>query len=373
MTQSPPRIAVYLRMIYDCGVDRVMINLCDGFIQKGLKVDLVLNTVEGSGKLLSQFPLSVRIVNLKSPHQSRSLPHVIQYLRQEQPTALLSAGHYSTELAVLAKHLSRIPTRVIVSEHSSITKDAESATWRNSKRYIPLGARLSYPWADGIVAVSHGVAEDLARATGISQEKIQVIYNPVFTSDILLKAKEPVKHPWFIPGQPPVILGVGRLEPQKDFSNLIRAFAQVRRLHPVRLMILGKGGEEAKLKRLIHDLDIKADVEMPGFVDNPYAYLQQAKIFVLSSAWEGLPTVLVEAMALGVQVVSTNCEFGPAELLDNGEYGSLVPVGDSNALASAILQVLMGEHKLVDANWLNQFTIARATQKYLNILGINEI
>ena len=371
MSQSQLKIAIYMRMIYGCGVDQVAINLCQGFIQQGLKVDLVLNTVEGDHKLLSQFPPLVRVVDLKSPHQSRSLPKVIRYFQEEQPTALLSAGHYSTELAVLAKYLSRVPTRVVLSEHSNITKDAASATWQQSKYWIRLGARLTYPWADGIVAVSEGVAKDLCYSTGIHQERIRVIYNPAFTPDILAKAKEPIDHPWFEPGQPPVIIGIGRLEPQKDFSNLIRGFAQVRQLEPVRLMILGKGSEGAKLQMLIKELNIEADVTMLGFIDNPYPYLAQSKIFVLSSAWEGLPTVLVEALALGIPVVSTDCENGPAEVLDNGKYGLLVPVGDSNALASAILQVLKGDRKVVDPDWLDQFTIKSATQKYLDILGIN--
>jgi glycosyltransferase involved in cell wall biosynthesis len=368
MTQSSPRIAIYLRMIYDCGVDRVMINLCNGFIQHGLKVDLALNTV--GGKLLSQFPPAVRVIDLKAPHLSRSLPNIMRYLQQEQPTAVLTVGHYCAELAVLAKYLSRVPTRVVVSEHSNITKDAKSAIWRESKHWIRWGARLTYPWADGIVAVSHGVAQDLANAIGISEGKISVIYNPVFTPDILTKAKEPIDHPWFAPGQPPVILGVGRLEPQKDFPNLIRAFVKIRQIQPVRLMILGQGGQEQILRDLVCDLGLEDDVSLLGFVSNPFAYMAKSSVFALSSGWEGLPTVLIESMALGTPVVSTNCKDGPAELLDNGKYGPLVPVGDSDALAAAILQVLMSKRKPVPvpSDWLGQFTIESATQKYLDML-----
>jgi len=370
MYSSSCRLAIYLRMIYNCGVDRVMINLCQGFIQHGLGVDLVLNTVEGNSNLLSQFPPEVRVVDLKAHHQSKSLSDVMRYLKEECPQALLAAGHYSTEMAVIAKQLTRVPTRVVVSEHSAISKDAQSASWKESKRWIPLAARLTYPWADGVITVSQGVAQDLAKVTGLSVKDIQVIYNPVLTSNLLDKVKQPLDHPWFVPGEPPVILGVGRLEPQKDFANLIQAFARVRQIRPVRLMILGQGGEESKLKHLIHQLQLDDDVKMPGFVQNPYAYMTRSAVFALSSAWEGFGNVLVEAMAAGVPVVSTNCPSGPAEVLDNGRYGILVPVGDPEALAAAILDALAGDRRPVDASWLDQFTVEAVTQKYLNILDI---
>ena len=164
----------------------------------------------------------------------------------------------------------------------------------------------------------------------------------VHTSDLHQKCgrAEPFDHPWFAPGAPPVILGAGRLTEQKDFPTLIRAFALVRKKHPARLMILGEGEERSKLETLVQELGLEKEVSLPGFVDNPYKYMKRAAVFVLSSRWEGFPNVLVEAMALGTPVVSTDCPNGPAEILENGKWGELVPVGETQSLASAVLRTL---------------------------------
>ncbi len=366
MAQSSPHIAIYLRTIFDCGVDRVMINLARGFVKHGLKVDLVLNSV--GGRLLSQFPPEVRIVDLKAPRLLTSMPDVIGYLRREKPLALLSSGHYVNEVALWAKSLALTSTRLVVSEHNVLSLNAKLT---NHERWSPLLAKLFYNWADGIVAVSQGVAQDLVQITNLPRSRIRVIYNPIVTPELLDKSQESPDHPWFKEGEPPVILGVGRLEPQKDFPNLIRAFARVRQMQPARLIILGSGKEKSKLNALIRELGLEKDVALLGFVNNPYAYIAKAAIFALSSAWEGLPTVIIEAMALGTPVVSTNCESGPAEILAEGKYGSLVPVGDSKAMAEAILRVLSGNSQTVDSAWLEQFTQETAIEKYLDVLGIS--
>lgn len=151
---------------------------------------------------------------------------------------------------------------------------------------------------------------------------------------------------------------------------MIRAFAKVRQVRSARLIILGWGPDRPQLEGLIKDLGLEADVDLPGYSQNPYAYMARSAVFVLSSAWEGLPTVLIEAMAFGTPVVSTDCESGPAEILAGGKYGYLTPVENSDALADAVLQVLSGKPKSVDSNWLDQFGLETATQKYLNVLGI---
>jgi glycosyltransferase involved in cell wall biosynthesis len=241
------------------------------------------------------------------------------------------------------------------------------------KRLTPLLAQLFYPWADGVVGVSLGVAKDLAHITNLPLEHIQVIYNPAVTPELAEKAKESVAHPWFTSEETPVVLGVGKLELQKDFPTLIHAFAKVRQVRTARLVILGWGPEpdRLKLEALVRELGLEGDVAMPGYVENPYAYMARAAVFVLSSAWEGFGNVLVEALAVATPVVSTNCESGPAEILDHGKYGSLVPVGDSQALAEAILKVLAGKSKPVDLSWLNQFSLETITQQYLDLLNIN--
>jgi glycosyltransferase involved in cell wall biosynthesis len=369
LTKVPDRVALFTGFFGGGGIERVMGNLADGFIERGLQVDVIIDKGKDS-KALQRLPSAVRVIDLDVPRLYLCLPKLIGYLQQERPVAVLSASHYVNEMALWARQLSRVPVRIVVSEHNQISQTVQHAT-QMKNRFTPWFARWFYPWADGIVAVSQGVAQDLAAASGLPAEAIQVIYNPVITPSFLAKAQEPLDHPWFAPGQPPVILGVGKLEQQKDFPTLIRAFAQVRDICPSRLMILGWGPDRPQLEALIRELGLtEEEVALPGYIGNPYAYMARAGLFALSSAWEGLPTVLIEAMAAGVPVVSTDCKSGPQEILNHGQYGALTPVGDHRALAEAMLEVLKGQRKTVEADWLNQFTLGAVTQRYLDILGI---
>lgn len=368
--KKPAHIAIYLHCLFNGGIERVMLNLTRNFVARGVKVDLVINF---PGNLfLWDFPPSVRIINLEAEKILTRVPKLVRYLRQEQPTALMSANHFANEVALLSKHFSGLPTRVVVSEHTHLSQEVGNSSPLTFKHWSPLTARLFYPWADGIVAVSQGVAEDVAAITGLAAERIQVINNPIETDEILEKGKEPLDHPWFNSPELPVILGVGRLEKQKNFPNLINAFAKVRQVRSARLMILGEGSERERLEHLIRELGLENDVAMPGFVRNPFAYMARSTVFVLSSSWEGLSMVLGEVMALGTPIVSTNCQSGPYELLDGGKYGELVPVGDTEALAQGILKVLSGQTKPADPAWLAQFNLEGTAQKYLDILGITD-
>lgn len=365
MSNNASQIAIYLRLLYGGGAERVMVNLMHGFVQQGLQVDLVMNGVDGP--YLGQVPPEVRIIGLQAPRMLEALPKLARYLRTERPAVLLSALHYNNEMALWAKRLSGTATRTIVSEHNTLSLHAQN---RQSDRWSSLLARLFYPWADGIVAVSQGVAQDLVKVTGLPAHRIRSIYNPIITPELQQQSKVAVDHPWFLPEQPPVILGVGRLEAQKDFPTLIRAFAIARKVQPARLVILGSGQERQQLNHLVKELGVKDDVAFLGFVNNPYAYIAKAAVFVLSSAWEGFGNVIVEALSLGTPVVSTDCPNGPAEILNRGQYGELVSVGDSQAMAEAILRVLSGQGKSVDSAWLEQFTLASVTQQYLDVMGI---
>ncbi|MDJ0615315.1 MAG: glycosyltransferase [Calothrix sp. MO_192.B10] len=371
MGKESSHIAIYLHSIFNGGVDRIMVNLSRGFIERGIKVDLV---VDSPGLLhLWDWPPEVRIVDLKA--SKNILPRfskLVDYLRQEKPTALLAGNHYSNEIAVLAKLMVGISTKIVVVEQISVSTEANSKPIFNLRHWTPLFIKFLYPRADGIVVASQGVAKDLVNVTGLSKERFRVIYNPVLSPVIWEKAKEPIDHPWFTPGDVPVIMAAGRLEKQKDFPTLIKAFAQVRRLQPVRLVIFGGGSQKPQLQELVRELSLENDVSFPGFVKNPYAYVTKSALLASSSAWEGLPTFLIETMALGIPIVSTNCPSGPAEILDNGKYGELVPVGDSKALAEGIVKVLSGQSKSVVPSWLEQFTIQNAVQKYLDVMGIQE-
>ena len=369
VSSTSNRIALFLYSLDSGGAERVMANLASNFVKRGLKVDLVL--VRAKGPYLAQLSPEVRLLELKSSKTPACLPELMKYMQREKPTVLLSAMHYANEVALLAKQFTRTYTRVVVSEHNNLSQYAAS-TGRQVERWTPLSTKFLYPWANRIIAVSQGVADDLHRVNGLPLELIRVIYNPVITPELNVKAQVPVEHPWFAPGQPPVILGVGRLVGQKDFSTLIRAFAIAKQTQPMRLMILGdNSGNRPALEALVKQLDLESEVAMPGFVSNPYAYLAKASVFVLSSQWEGFGNVIVEALAVGTPVVSTDCQSGPAEILNNGKYGHLVPVQDPRAMATAILKSLSGCIKFNNSEWLEQFKQERVVDQYLEALGMS--
>jgi glycosyltransferase involved in cell wall biosynthesis len=233
----------------------------------------------------------------------------------------------------------------------------------------PYLQRTFYPWASSVVAVSRGAADDLARTSGLPRDRVQVVYNPVITPTMIALAGQTPDHPWFAPGQPPVILGVGRLTRQKDFPTLLRAFAEVRRRRAARLIILGEGEDRSALEALARELGVAGDVALPGFRDNAMAYMARSALFVLSSAWEGLPTVLIEALAAGTRVVSTDCPSGPREILEDGRLGLLVPVGDPAALAEAMIDTLDQPAGPPPLASLTPFTRDAAVDHYLHLVG----
>ncbi|MCL1472411.1 glycosyltransferase [Argonema antarcticum] len=360
-------LAIFLVSLSGGGAERVMLYLARGFVEQGLNVDLVL--VKKEGPYLSSIPPGVRVVDLGASRLLLSIPALIRYLQQNKPTALLSAMEDINVAALWARRIAGVSTRVVVTVHNTLSQESQNSI-AIKKRLAPYLARLFYPWADAVVTVSKGSAEDLAQL-GISSERLKVIYNPVVTPELAKKAVEPVEHPWFAPGATPVILAVGRLEKQKDFPTLIRAFALVKQQRPVRLMILGEGTERASLEALVRELGLGADVALPGFVDNPYAYMAKAAVFVLSSLYEGLPTVLIEAMAGGTPVVSTDCKSGPAEILENGRYGKLVPVGDIKSLADAIATTLdESPDKAALQGKAAEFSLEKAVTQYLQVLQV---
>ncbi len=247
-------------------------------------------------------------------------------------------GHCNI-IALLARKIARTTTRVVIGEASLLSISTARAHLFRS-RLIPFAAKWLYPRAHEIIAVSEGVADDLSRLLHVPRSRIEVIYNPVVTPALYEKVACRLEHPWFQSDAPPVILGVGRLDPEKDFTTLLRAFSVVRKNRNVRLMILGEGPERSLLNSLALELTISSDVEFPGFVENPFPYISRSGLLVVSSRIEGLSNVLIEALACGTPVVATDCPCGPREVLEQGRYGMLVRVGDVEALARAIEQTL---------------------------------
>lgn len=359
------RIAIFLPSLVGGGAEKSMLRLANGLADRGYAVDLVLS--QAKGPYLPLVSPRVRVVDLKAARVFFSLPGLVNYLRRERPEALLSSLDYANVIALWARRLSGVPLKVAVNEQNTISITAQHSKQRR-QQIIPRLVRWFYPWADCIIGNSQGVAEDLCQITGLPKDQIKVLYNPVVTPELSQKAQVCPYHPWFEAGQPPVLLAVGRLTAQKDFPTLIEAFALVRETYPARLMILGEGPDRADLEALVKRLQLEEDVSLPGFVDNPYAFMARAALFVLSSRWEGLPTVLIEALSCGVPVIATDCPSGPREILADERYGALVPMQNAPALARRIRMALEGNIPQPCPESWQPFELENITDQYARIL-----
>ena len=363
--RTPGHVALFMQSFAGGGAERVMINLAYGLAARGWRVDLLVSRVEGP--YFALIKPGIRLIDLGCRRSLTSLPALALYLRREKPDALLSAMGVSNLIALWAASAARFRGRVVVSVHINLSFHYKHAVGVHHKLF-PYMYRRFYPKADAIVAVSEESAADLRDVFGMPAARVRMIYNPVVSPALLAQADEPVDHHWFAPGQPPVILAVGRLCEQKDYPTLLRAFAKIQARTRVNLLILGEGSDRAALEKLVIDLELGGRVEMPGFQSNPYAYMAQAAVYVLSSRWEGLPTVLIEALACGTPVVSTDCPSGPEEILCGGKYGRLVPVGDSDALAIALEESLGGENGQVPTQSWAAFASDQAAANYEKVL-----
>lgn len=360
------KIALFITDLGGGGAERVMLTLSESFAREGFPVDFIVSTARGA--LRADVPRGVRLIDLKASRLIKSLFPLARYLATERPSYMLSALSSANCVAIWARALSRCHTSLVVSEHTTLSLAAPNEpNFRHRK--LPHLMRWSYPFADAVATVSNGVADDLARVIHYPRGRIQVIYNPSVTPAMLAKSREPLDHPWFKPGEPPVVLGVGRLVTQKDFATLIRAFAILRKRRSARLMILGEGEKRQELATLIDELGLSAEVALPGFVQNPYKFMRAARVFALSSRWEGFATVIVEALACGTNVVSTDCPSGPAEILKYGVLGRLVPVDDPHRLAAAIAESLDAPLH-VSEQAMQRFTPIHIAKQYLSALGI---
>ena len=366
MAAKLKHIGIFTPSLAGGGVQRAMLNLSRSFVELGYTVDMIL--VKASGPFLTQVPEKVRVIDLGATRALSALPRLISYLQKNNPSFLISGQTHINAIAILGRWLSKANTRLIVTEQNDLLR-AMKADQNIKEKFRPFIVRFLYLYAENVVAISQGVAEDLKTVSRGKLKNICIINNPIDIKDIQQKALASIQHQWFIQKEIPVILAAGRLVKQKDFVTLINAFALVRKKMAVHLVILGEGEERTLLENLSNKLGISKDICMPGFTENPFSYMARADVFVLSSIWEGFANVLAEALACSLPVVSTNCRSGPAEILDNGRYGSLVPVGDPEAMAEAIFQEL---NLLHDKNILrqraNDFSIENLVPKYLEIL-----
>ena len=323
------------------GAERAAVNLARCWSERGVTVHFVL--LEREGAYLDQVPDTVKIFDFGGRKLLKSAQCLFNYLENERPDLLISILNEPSIFVLLLRAFAKIvkpnsftaSIPIVVNVQNNVSTEAKFA--RNFKTWtMPLLARLFFPWAESVVPVSQGVGDDLIHL-GIPASKIQVIHNPVVTPGLLQQAQKTVAHPWFAPGQPPVIVAVGRLEAQKDYLTLFQAFAIARKTRFMRLVILGEGDLRKELEARVEAMGLSGDVILPGFASNPFSYVAASSLFVLSSIFEGLPTVLIEAMAVGTPVVSTDCPSGPHEILSGGHYGPLVKMRSPEALAAAML------------------------------------
>lgn len=363
---TPFKIAIYLPSLDGGGAERSFLNLAKEFVKEDFDTDLVLARV--AGPYLSEVPKKVRIMDLKSNKVLESLPKLVMYLRNNKPNVLISSLSHANIIAILAAKLSFVDTKVIVKEANTPSQEFKNARGFRAKIILFL-MKLLYPHADVVVAVSKGVKKDLLDYIGLRDQKVRVIYNPIITDELIEKSKEPPDHEWFKEHRLPIIVSAGRLTMQKDFRTLIKAFALVRKEIDVRLIILGEGEERENLENLVKELGVSDYVWMPGFVNNPYKYIKNSSLFVLSSIYEGIANVLVEALACNVPVISTDCLSGPREILENGKYGKLVPIGDVKALTNAMVEALTNPQSTKPTKeLLNKYYADKISGEYLRLI-----
>ena len=352
--EEPLRIALAIPHLGGGGAERSVLRLARGLIERGHAVDLLV--FGKTDTLASEAPAQARQFSLEQQRINefrdrmrivrrfgfrilrflrsdllRDARSVAAYMNEEQPDCILPSLPRAKLATLLALCFTALRPVVIPIMHSVVM---------NRRRRFRNLYSILLPSADHIIAVSDGVIDSLALRLKIPRNRITRVYNPVVTADIDELARSIPEHPWMLDEGPPVILGAGRLARVKDFPTLLRAFQQVSRNRPVRLIILGEGRWRQRLENMIRKMGIEATVSLPGWVSNPYAFMSRASVFVLSSKFEGLGNVLIEAMACGCPCVSTNCPSGPAEILDDGRFGPLVPVGSESELAAAMEHVL---------------------------------
>jgi len=362
------RIAMFLPSLETGGAETVFLMLSREFSRLGYETDLVVASAEGP--LRSRISEGVRLFDLKAGCRpggalrfaAIATSGLTRYLARRKPAVLLSTLTGSNHIATCARSFSRIPVRLVLREAVTLANKPGSLR----QRLI----RWLYPHADRIIAVSHGVAEDLA-GIGIQRDNIRVIRNPVDVDALDTLARDHPDESLVRVDDRPIILGLGRLEPQKDFRTLLLAFSRLEKRSRARLVILGEGSLREGLQRLARELGIHNDTEMPGNLSNPYPYLRRASVFALSSIWEGYPNSLIEALALKKPVVATDCRSGPAEILAISGCGELVPPRNAVAMASAIeTGLLHSGYCRPENDFFESHALGNVSRQYLHALGL---
>jgi glycosyltransferase involved in cell wall biosynthesis len=360
-----PRIAIILPNLNGGGAERVNVNIANSFSLRGYSVDMVL--LSATGDLLAELSPKVRLIDLKTKRIRGALLPLMTYIRKRRPDAILVSMWPLTIIALLSRVIAFIPTRMFVVEHTTWSRDpiASSVTGR---WIVSTSMRLVFSLASGIITVSKGAADDLSIFAKIERKLITVIYNPIVGIKLSTVNEQLEPYEWWS-GSHYRIIAVGNLSKSKNFSLLLMAFYHLRKNINAKLLILGEGSCRPLLEAQAKQLGIESNLFMPGFIKNPSLYFSRANLHVLSSNVEGFGNVIVEALAAGTPVVSTNCKSGPSEILCNGQFGKLVPVGDFLGLAAAMSESLSKSHDLESLKARAQdFSIEKAVDNYEKLL-----
>lgn len=360
-------ISILLPDLRGGGAERVNLDLAHEFARQGHDVEFVL--MQARGEFLAEAQAAFAVTDLNTP-RARQVPRALaRYLRQRRPDALLAAMWPLTVLAPLARRLSGHRCRVVVSEHGILS--AEYKDWGWMHRFaLRISTALGYRLADARVTVSRGVADDLALLSGIARKSFTVIHNPISApSEPDRQARDAAEQLWGA-HRGPRILTVGSFKQVKNHALLLRAFARMEKPGNAHLMLLGKGALRDDMEALMAEAGLAGKVLMPGFFADPAPFYRSADLFVLSSDYEGFGNVIVEALAAGLPIVSTDCPSGPAEILMGGKFGTLVPVGDEVALAAAMEAALAQNHDPMRLRArARDFAPEVAVARYLELLG----
>lgn len=357
------RVAIFLPSSRGGGAERSMISVANHFAKEGFNVDIAF--VNAQGAFLKYVDPSVNVVDFQKSRTVYCLTKLIRYLFFAKPRVLICVMEHLSVVAIIAKAICRSRSKVIVSVRNTITERSVKQRWASRDRI----KRWIFQRADGYIAVSESAKDAFSATYGIEANDIKVIYNPLDLSEIDCLAEQVPRHPWARNKDLPIVLGVGRLTPQKDFLSLVKAFSLVREQIKCRLVILGEGEQRQEIESAIKFFGLQDDVLLPGFVDPPYSWMKNSDVFVLSSAWEGLPGVLLQAMACGTPVVATDCPGGNAEILQNGKWGSLVPVGDHAALAQEIVNIIENGSCKMPRSRAMDFCADAVMAQYKRLLG----